>query len=162
MSNFLSVRLAETNEAASIAPVLYQAFVEYESVYTPGAFSATTPTTEQIQHRWGEGPVWVAVQNESIVGTVSAVPRGEALYIRSMALLPAARGQGIGRLLLQAIEGFAHARGFQRLFLSTTPFLLGAIHLYENFGFRRSDEGADDLFGTPLFTMVKSLAPLAK
>ncbi len=153
------IRLAEAYEAASIASVLYQAFVEYESVYTPEAFSATTPATEQIHLRWGEGPVWVAVQNNSIVGTVSAVPQGEALYIRSMALLPTVRGQGIGRLLLQAIEGFARARGCQRLFLSTTPFLLRAIRLYEHFGFRRSDEGANNLFGTPLLTMVKTLEP---
>lgn len=153
------VRLADINEAASIASVLYQAFVEYESFYTPEAFSATTPTTEKIHDRWNEGPVWVAVRGESIVGTVSAVPKGRALYIRSMALLPAVRRQGIGRLLLQAIEEFAHARGYQRLFLSTTPFLLRAIRLYEHFGFRRSDEGAKDLFGTPLFTMVKTLEP---
>ena len=88
--------------------------MEHESEYTNEAFSATTPTTEQIHLRWGEGPVWVAVQNNSIVGTVSALPKGEALYIRSMAVLPAVRGEGIGRLLLQAIEGFAHARGYQR------------------------------------------------
>jgi mannose-6-phosphate isomerase-like protein (cupin superfamily) len=101
----------------------------------------------------------VAKQNNNLVGTVSAVPQGEALYIRSMALLPTVRGQGIGRLLLQAIEEFARARDCQRLFLSTTPFLLRAIRLYEHFGFRRSNEGAKDLFGTPLFTMVKTLEP---
>ncbi len=155
----IHVRLAEANEAAAIASVLYQAFLDYEPFYTPEAFSVTTPATEQIHHRWGEGPVWVAVQNNSIVGTVSAVPQGEALYIRSMAVLPTVRGRGVGRLLLQAIEGFARARGHQRLFLSTTPFLLRAIRLYEQFGFRRSDDGANDLFGTPLFTMVKTLEP---
>jgi len=153
----IQVRLAEGNEAASIASILYQAFVEYEPFYTPEAFSATTPTTKQIRHRWDEGPVWVAMQNNIIVGTISAVPKSEGLYVRSMAVLPAARGQGTGQLLLQAIVEFAHARGCQRLFLSTTPFLLGAIRLYEQFGFRRSDEGANDLFGTPLFTMVKPL-----
>jgi GNAT superfamily N-acetyltransferase len=101
--------------------------------------------------------VWVAVLDGSVVGTVAAVGRGEDLYVRGMAILPAARGQGIGQLLLREIETYASALEYQRLTLSTTPFLHRAIRLYERFGFRRSDEGACSLKGTPLFTMVKSL-----
>jgi GNAT superfamily N-acetyltransferase len=65
--------------------------------------------------------------------------------------------QGIGRLLLQRVENFARENGYARLFLSTTPFLLRAIQLYEHFGFERGDEGSHDLFGTPIFTMSKRL-----
>jgi ribosomal protein S18 acetylase RimI-like enzyme len=43
------------------------------------------------------------------------------------------------------------------MFLSTTPFLIGAISLYERAGFRRTGEGPHDLFGTPLFSMEKVL-----
>ena len=155
----VGIRIAVPNDSASIASVLYDSFIEYEAFYTPEAFAATTPPQDQIRARLNEGPVWVAVQNTSIVGTVAAVPKSEGLYVRSMAVLPPARGQGIARLLLQATEDFARARGYQRLCLSTTPFLLHAIRLYEHSGFRRSDEGANSLFGTPLFTMVKTLAP---
>ena len=160
MTTFLQsteVRRAVPSDSAFIASALYDSFIEYESFYTPEAFAATTPTQDQIRDRLNEGPVWVAVQDASIVGTVSAVPKSEGLYVRSMAVLPAARGQGIGRLLLQAIEDFARARGNRRLLLSTTPFLLRAIRLYEHSGFRRSDEGANSLFGTPLMTMVKTI-----
>jgi hypothetical protein len=41
--------------------------------------------------------------------------------------------------------------------LGTTPFLSRAIRLYENLGFKRSDDGPLDLYGTPLFSMIKSL-----
>lgn len=92
------------------------------------------------------------------MGTVSAVPKGGALYIRSMALLPSARGHGAGHTILQQAEHFAVVNGCQHMFLSTTPFLTRAISLYEQFGFRRSQEGLQDLFGTPLFTMVKTLS----
>jgi GNAT superfamily N-acetyltransferase len=104
-----------------------------------------------------EGPIWVALQGDTIVGAVSVVPEGEAVYIRGMAILPTARGQSIGTLLLQQIEEYASGHGFRRLYLSTTPFLTRAIRLYEHRGFQRSDEGPHDLFGTPLFTMVKTL-----
>jgi ribosomal protein S18 acetylase RimI-like enzyme len=59
--------------------------------------------------------------------------------------------------LVQA-EHYASERGCRRLFLSTTPFLSSAIHLYEKFGFTRTPEEPHDLFGTPLFTMEKVLS----
>jgi ribosomal protein S18 acetylase RimI-like enzyme len=75
-----------------------------------------------------------------------------------MAVLPTARGQRIGESLLVHVGQFAVSKGFRRLFLSTTPFLDHALHLYEKFGFRRASEGLHDLFGTPLFTMEKRLS----
>lgn len=153
----IEVRIAAPDDVASIASVLHDAFAAYESLYTSEAFAATTPTPEQILARLNEGPVWVAVQNDAIVGTVSAVPEGEDLYVRSMAVLPAARGQGVARRLLREVEHFACAHRHKRLSLSTTPFLTHAIRLYERAGFRQSAEGPHELFGTPLFTMVKSL-----
>jgi putative acetyltransferase len=152
------IRLAVPADAVDIASVLYESFAEYKPAYAPEAFAATTPGAGIIEQRFREGPIWVALRQGAIVGTVSAVPMDRALYVRSMAVLPAARGQGIAELLLRQLEGYALARNFQRLFLSTTPFLTGAIRLYERMGFQRSDEGPHDLFGTPLFTMVKELA----
>ncbi len=153
----IQIRLATADDALSIAAVLHEAFVEYEAFYTPEAFAATTPTREQIQQRMSEGPVWVALRDDSIVGTLSAVPQSEAVYIRGMAILPSASGQSIGSRLLDRVEAFATSYTYGHLFLSTTPFLTRAIRLYEQCGFRQSDEGPHELFGTPLFTMVKPL-----
>ncbi len=151
------IRRAVPDDASTIASVLHRSFLEYKSSYTAEAFAATVSTPTQIRERFAEGPIWVAVQNEIIIGTVSAILQGEALYIRSMAVDPAARAKGTGYELLKDVEEFAIKQGFKRLLLSTTPFLSRAIRLYEQCGFSRSDEGAKDLFGTPLFTMSKTL-----
>ena len=151
------IRSAVVDEAVVISSVLYQAFAEFEPQYTPAAFAATTPTSDQIQKRWSEGPVWVATQEEQLVGTISTVPKSEGLYIRSMALLPSARGYGVGYILLQYVEQFAIVEGYRRMFLSTTPFLTRAIRLYEQFGFHRTNDEPHELLGTPLFTMIKLL-----
>ena len=145
-------------DAPQVASLLLESFIEYRDLYTPEGFAATTPTSEEVLTRMKEGPVWVALLDGSVVGTVAAVDRGEDLYVRGMAVLPRARGQRIGELLLREIKDYAAARGYRRLTLSTTPFLHRAIRLYERFGFRRSEEGPSTLKGTPLFTMVKSLA----
>jgi N-acetylglutamate synthase-like GNAT family acetyltransferase len=151
------IRKAHIEESATIASILQQAFIEYETLYTPAAFAATTPASDQIQERWGEGPVWVAVKNMDLLGTVAALPKSNSLYFRSMAVLPHWREQGIAYQLLKVIESYAAANHHNRLFLSTTPFLHSAICLYKRFGFQQSDEEPHDLFGTPLFTMEKRL-----
>lgn len=151
------IRRATPDDASQIASLLRSSFAEYEVLYTTEAFSATVSSPELICERMREGPVWVAVQSGRVVGTVSAVRKATALYIRGMAVAPVARGRKIGRELLQRAEEFATGEGLKRLFLSTTPFLSGAIRLYEREGFFRTEEGPHELFGTPLFTMVKIL-----
>lgn len=153
----IKIRAAEEEDAAQIASLLSESFAEYKSLYTDKGFAATTPTREQVQKRLCEGAAWVVSQGDQLIGTVSTVADGEALYIRGMAVLPAARGAGAGRLLLEHIEKFACDNGIKRLFLSTTPFLTRAIRLYERFGFQRIEGGPHDLFGTPLFIMEKVL-----
>jgi GNAT superfamily N-acetyltransferase len=153
----IHIRMAVPDDASQIAAALHSSFVEYESAYTAEAFAATISTPEKIRERMNEGPVWVALHDEKVVGTVSAVHKGEALYIRGMAVAPMMRGGGIGRALLRHVEEFAVRNRCNRLFLSTTPFLARAIQLYESYGFCRNDEGPHDLSGTPLFTMVKTL-----
>jgi ribosomal protein S18 acetylase RimI-like enzyme len=149
------VRFATVDDAESIAAVLRLAFVEYQALYTTQAFAATTPPAETLRERWSEGPVWVALENDRLVGTVAAIIKGNALHVRSMAILPAARGHGLGKLLLLEVEKLANAHGLRRLVLSTTPFLLAAIRLYERHGFQRTADGPHELYGTPLITMEK-------
>jgi GNAT superfamily N-acetyltransferase len=153
----VEMRLAQLTDAGAIAALLLAAFIEYKPLYTDDGFAATTPTNEQILDRMQEGPIWIVLFQQSIVGTLSVILEDSELYLRGMAVLPAARGQRAGGLLLKQVEDFALAHGCRRLFLSTTPFLSRAIRLYERFGFRRTEEGPADLFGTPLFTMEKML-----
>jgi len=152
------IRRADPQNASDIARVLRQSFLEYEDQYTPEGFAATTPGEQQVRIRMAEGSTWVALLSNAIVGTASVVAKDDAvLYVRGMAVLPAARGRGVGELLLREIEAFALRNNCTRLLLSTTPFLTGAIRLYERFGFQRTHDGPNDLFGTPLFSMAKAL-----
>lgn len=154
----IQIRLATVDDLPSLASLMYDSFVEYRSSYTDGGFAATTPTSDQLLQRLHEGPIWVATKDDALLGTVSVVARGEDLYIRGMAVLPQARGLGLGALLLKTAKDFALAHAHKRLTLSTTPFLDKAIRLYERYGFQRTADGPHDLYGTPLFTMM-SLIP---
>jgi len=151
------IRPADQGDAGEIAALLRESFLEYESQYTAAGFAATTPARNEVIDRINEGPVWLAVLHNQIVGTVSAVASGVDLYIRGMAVRPSIQGLGIGLQLLEQVERFAVGNSFMRLRLSTTPFLDRAIRLYESFGFEAVPDGPHDLFGTPLFTMIRVL-----
>src|ERR1043166_7521333 len=150
------LRLAALKDAPTVACLLSEAFDEYRPLYTPEGFAATVITAAQVETRMSEGPVWTAICENVIVGTISVVRKDDSLYVRGMAVHRDARGLRIGERLLKQIEDYVK-RLLARLFLSTTPFFDRAIGLYKKFGFRRTDEGPHELAGTPLFTMEKLL-----
>jgi GNAT superfamily N-acetyltransferase len=151
----ITLRAAEPSDADAIALVLAKAFAEFKPLYTAEAYAATTPKSDVILNRSAEGQTCVALLDDEIVGTISAIPRGADVHIRSMAVVPQARGNRIGERLLQYIEDLVAQNNVKRLTLSTTPFLHSAIRLYERFGF--ACNGTNDLHGTPLITMHKDL-----
>jgi putative acetyltransferase len=156
MQSSVRIRRARPADAAAIAEVLQQAFAEFEALYTPQGFAATTPDRHQVAVRLDEGPGWVALREGQIVGTASAILKdGQSLYVRGVAVTPSVRGEGLAKLLMNEVESFAKQNACSRMFLTTTPFLESAIRLYERLGFIR--DGADDLFGTPLIRMEKRL-----
>lgn len=159
MESGVQIKIASPDEAGEIAALLREAFAEFETLYTPGAFAATVPDAEAIRRRFDEeeGVIWTALKNKKIVGTVSTVVDGEKLYVRSMAVSPSAQGAGVGRRLLEAVERFAIENQFEKLFLYTTLFLTSAIRLYEQNGFERGEVRTDEFFGTPWFPMEKKL-----
>ncbi len=85
-----------SEDSEVIVSILAESFAEHKSSYTLQAYEATVPTVEKIKARFGEGKIWVALNNNEIVGTVSVVPKKDSLYIRSMAIFPEARGKRIG------------------------------------------------------------------
>ncbi len=97
-STKIQIRLARADDAPAIATLLRESFIEYRSPYTSEGFAATAITGQQIIDRLTEGPIWLGVDDESIVGTASVVAKGHSLYVRGMAVHPTARGQHIGEL----------------------------------------------------------------
>jgi uncharacterized damage-inducible protein DinB/GNAT superfamily N-acetyltransferase len=150
-----AIRPATARDAEAIAALLADAFVEFQSLYTPDGYHATTPDRDEVQRRFTDGPVWIAEHDGAVAGTVSAVVRPDGVYIRGMAVSPTVRGRGVGRLLLNQVEQFALSQQRAKLYLSTAPFLSRAIRLYERAGYTRTSAPPYELFGTALFTMEK-------
>ena len=155
--NSLEVRPAAGEDAEDISDILLTSFREFQSLYTPEGFAATTPTPAEILIRLSQGPIWIATLSGRKVGTVSVVLKGSDLYVRGMAVVPEARGAGVAVAMFELVDEYANAQECKRQFLSTTPFLDRAIAFYKSLGFTKIGDGPTDLFGTPLFTMERWL-----
>ena len=71
----------------------------------------------------------------------------------AIAVVPNARGRGVGSALLKALLERARADGYPTLSLSVDRANAGAIELYERYGFQRVSEDDDSV------TMLAQLAP---
>ena len=158
MSDGAYIREATPADAEVVAEILKTAFSEFDERYTPEALEYVTPGADEISGRFAEGPIWLASIDNKPVGTVSVVREPDWLYIRSMGVLPAAQGHGVGSALLDIIERYAADAGVDTLFLYTTHFSSDAIRLYERHGFVRGRETtAEEWCGTPGLEMWKYL-----
>jgi GNAT superfamily N-acetyltransferase len=82
------------------------------------------------------GDVLIARSAGVAVGCVALMPEGHGVYeLSKMAVAPAARNRGIGRMLIAAAIERARGRGASSLFLGSNARLESAVHLYESVGF---------------------------
>jgi GNAT superfamily N-acetyltransferase len=86
-----------------------------------------------------EGVFLVALREGEVIGCggICRHPDGGG-EIRRMYVAPEARGAGVGRTVLEALERWAVDLGFDTLRLETGDRLLDAIRLYERAGYRRA------------------------
>jgi len=131
----VEIRRAVPGDEETIAALIFEAFAPFRDEYTPDAFEYTAVSADKVRERFDEGPMWLAIANGEVVGTVSGLPEEERFYIRSMAIKPSAQRGGIGQRLLETLETFARDAGYKKLYLYTTFVLPGAKRLYEKNGF---------------------------
>lgn len=96
-----------------------------------------------------------AFDGDSVVSTVRLDPLADGTYnVRKMATKEALRGQGLGKLVLQAAEREAVSRGARGFQLDSRR---EAIGFYEQLGYRLTGEEVLHVDGIPNFTMQKAV-----
>ncbi len=114
--------------AASLGFALdFQGF-EDELIHLPGEYAEPRGTILLAHGPAGE--TWGVVALRPLDGAEGACEM-KRMYVR-----PVARGQGVGRVLGEAILTEARARGYRAMRLDTIETMAPAIALYESLGFR--------------------------
>ncbi len=99
--------------------------------------------------------LWVVEMDGHIVGSIAIVGQengrsGEIAQLRWFLLAPEARGQKLGRKLVETAVQFCYDTEYKSIFLWTLSNLHAAKHLYLTMGFQLTDEVTHQLWGHEL------------
>ncbi len=132
------IRSWETRDRADAFHLIREVLAEYGLNCEPYGADRDVYDVELYYHTKG-GEFWVVEREGEIVGTAAYYPieRGKnAVEIRKMYILPAARGKGLGKFLLQELESKIASRGFDEIWIETASVLKEAVKMYENSGYQ--------------------------
>lgn len=143
----VSVRLMRDSEARLVGPLVRRAYAaDFELTEDYLA------EIESVADRAREHEVWVAADAATgeLLGTVTTPRAGrrmstvarnaDELDFRFLGVSPAARGRGVGELLVRHVVELAASRGIRRVVLNTGPQMTAAQRLYERLGFERLED----------------------
>jgi GNAT superfamily N-acetyltransferase len=96
-----------------------------------------------------EAEIWVAVEGDQLLGSVTFCPVGSAYRevgresegeFRMLAVSPAARGKGVGRALVELCVRRSRELGYAGIRMSSMDAMTSAHRIYERLGFVRARE----------------------
>lgn len=158
MSDTSVLRTATIGDAASIAATIAASFAQYRGKLVPesGAFRETA---EGIAAEFARGAsAIVAERGGEMLGCVLVEEMEGDLYFGRLSVRPLARGQGLARRLIEAIEGEARRRGLAGVRLGVRIVLTENQRLFASLGYRETSREAHPGFDRP--TSINMRKPL--
>ena len=143
----VSVRGAEPEEHEAIRVLLEAAYRQFASAIPQAIYEPYIADILDLEPRVRAGSLLVAEQAGRLLGTVTFYEQSNAqgvgwppgwAGVRALGVDTAARGRGIGRLLMEACLDRARRAGAAVLGLHTAEIMTAAVALYEHMGFRRA------------------------
>ncbi len=143
------VRDARTGELDQVASLMGYAYREYQAHFPPDTWERYAANIMDVRSRLKVSELIVAEQSGSVAGAVTLYPNvvnAEQEWptgwagVRLLAVHPNARGQGIGRVLMDECLRRSRRRRSAAVGLHTSDIMRVARGLYERMGFVRVPE----------------------
>jgi GNAT superfamily N-acetyltransferase len=144
--NRVRIRPAEPADVAAVQACVRAAY----SIYVKRIGHPPAPMTADYEALVSAGEVWVACEDEDVIGVLVLRPRSGSLLLENVAVVPARQGRGIGRALIDFAERQAATLGLPAVELYTNERMTENLRLYPALGYveigRRREEGFSRVF----------------
>jgi len=131
------LRPASNDDRGAVENLVFAVLAEYDLTPDPDGTDSDLHDIERSYHASGGAFDVLVTRSDEIIGTVALFRVSASVgELRKMYLAPSARGQGLGRRLLEHALDRAAALGFSSIVLETASVLREAVSLYERYGFR--------------------------
>ena len=163
MTSEITIRPIEPGDNAALAHAVRNTLAEFGAA-KPGTayYDEATDYLYELFSQTPRSAYFVAELNGEVLGGGGIFPTqglpADTVELVKLYLLPAARGRGVGKALINHCLEAARANGYARLYLETTEELTQAIPLYEKLGFTYLPAALGDSghFGCQIW-MIKSV-----
>lgn len=157
----VNIRTIQAADNQALAVIVRNALAEF-GANKPGTvyYDATTDALYELFRQQGS-IYYVAEENGTLLGGAGIYPSpglpADTCELVKMYLSPAARGKGIGKLLIEKALAFATEAGYRNVYIETMPELRKAMSVYEKFGFIYLDGplGNTGHFGCDIWMLKK-------
>jgi ribosomal protein S18 acetylase RimI-like enzyme len=147
----VTVRDARGDERAAIRDLTLRAYAEYATVMAPSAWAGLERAVRAALEAEDGAERVVAERRGALVGSVLLYPPSADAYggatgrlgwpeVRLLAVAPEARGQSVGRALMDECVRRARRAGAAELGLHTSASMRAAMRMYARMGFVRAPE----------------------
>jgi putative acetyltransferase len=160
--NEITIRRIRAADNAAISKIIKETLTEFGANH-PGTVFFDPSTDHLFELFMQKGSVYfIAEKDKVILGGAGifpsdGLPAGTCELVK-MYLVPAARGKGVGKSLIDHALDFAKSYPYSQVYIETMPELRKAMTVYEKFGFRYLDKplGNTGHFGCQIW-MLKEL-----
>lgn len=131
MPKMVTIRQAQSVDAASVSDVICRTLTTTNAQdYSPTVIERVLEnfTPDIVSELLTKRTVFVACIGEQVIGTASL----EGSYVRTVFVLPKTQGMGVGKMLMEAVERAAIARGISEIFV---PSSVTAREFYTHLGY---------------------------
>ncbi len=136
----LEVRPVQPRDVDATLALITDVLAEFGLIFGQG--STTDDELRDLPGSYADrgGMFWVAARDGVLLGTCGVFPLQSGTFeLRKMYLLPASRGLGLGKQLLEVAVRWSRDHGGTRIVLDTVEEMTRAIAFYEAHGFTRDD-----------------------
>ncbi len=129
------IRRATIQDAPAVFEILQTAFKEYSVITGQNKLEALSETVEDICREIASKAVYIAVIDDTIVGTVRLDIHGDEAYLSRFAVDYNNRNIGIGKALMSVVDKYLTGKGVRKVTLHTASRHGVLMRFYYSRGF---------------------------